>query len=243
MHIFLFMLLGTIGCKSAAPKQSPESVHLSEHFAIHYTEYDKVHVMDISDSLETHYSRILDDLGVERMETVNVYFYSSPEQLREAVKNEVPDLPKWASGLATSATAIHMLSPFLGEPSNLSNLVHEFAHCVTLAINPGFGNNPRWLWESIAIYEARQFYEPSRLNYLKNGDYPSIGELNNINDLRIYELGYFLGDFIVNKWGLTKLNELIKKNGQLSMVLGVDDKEFIKSWYEFMKERHHISYN
>ena len=31
--------------------------------------------------------------------------------------------------------------------------VHEFAHGVSLHVNPRFGNNPRWLWEAVAIYE------------------------------------------------------------------------------------------
>jgi hypothetical protein len=27
-----------------------------------------------------------------------------------------------------------------------SGIVHEFAHCVSLHVNPGIANNPRWLW-------------------------------------------------------------------------------------------------
>ena len=38
----------------------------------------------------------------------------------------------------------------------VSHLVHEFAHCVSLQVNPRIANNPRWLWESVAIYESRQ---------------------------------------------------------------------------------------
>ena len=34
--------------------------------------------------------------------------------------------------------------------------VHEFAHAVSLALDPSFSNNPRWFWEAVAVYEARE---------------------------------------------------------------------------------------
>ena len=54
----------------------------------------------------------------------------------------------WASGLVTSETAIHKMSP--GAPGwgpadrDAINVVHEFALCVSLLVNPRIANNPRW---------------------------------------------------------------------------------------------------
>jgi hypothetical protein len=30
-------------------------------------------------------------------------------------------------------------------------------HAVSLGVNPRFGNNPRWLWESVALYQNGEF--------------------------------------------------------------------------------------
>jgi hypothetical protein len=33
------------------------------------------------------------------------------------------------------------------------NVVHEFCHAVSLSVSSTFANNPRWLWETVALYE------------------------------------------------------------------------------------------
>ncbi len=32
-------------------------------------------------------------------------------------------------------------------------MVHEMCNSVSLYVSPSFANNPRWLWESVALYE------------------------------------------------------------------------------------------
>jgi len=40
------------------------------------------------------------------------------------------------------------------------NVVHGFCHAVSLYVSPTFGNNPRWLWEAVALYENAEFVDP-----------------------------------------------------------------------------------
>jgi hypothetical protein len=118
---------------------------------------------------------------------------------------------------------------------------HEFAHSMSLRINSSFANNPRWLWEAVAIYESGEFKDPTKFSYLKNGDYPTIAELDegfNTSTYQIYDVGYLITEFILNKWGSDKLNQLIKKNGNLQSVLGISTTEFGSQWEQFVKQKY-----
>ena len=70
-------------------------------------------------------------------------------------------------GQATSVSEIHMISPNDSKQdyhTMIRNTKHEFAHCVSLKINPAIGNNPRWLWQAVALYEANLPWDPSMLS-------------------------------------------------------------------------------
>jgi hypothetical protein len=56
--------------------------------------------------------------------------------------------------------------------------VHEFAHSVSLHLTINFSNNPRWLWEAVAVYEAQQFTDPKDISYLTQGNYPTLHDLD-----------------------------------------------------------------
>src|SRR4030095_10205454 len=125
-----------------------------------FTEWDSSNIVAIGDSLENHYARITTDLNSGSLPKVNIHFYTNHDSLAAAVSNVVPNLPSWAVGLATAEDEIHMISPndtMQNFENMISNLVHEFVHCVTLHINATIGNNPRWFWETVAILESKQF--------------------------------------------------------------------------------------
>src|SRR5262245_55183253 len=172
---FVFLSLTVISCtaeEEAIPpnntgNSSPSSnSYTTTHFTFYYTEWDSTNIAAIGDSLEGHYQRITADLNSGTLPMVHVHFYSSYDSLADAVSSAVPNLPSWAIGLATAEDQIHMLSP--NDPNYsfqymFTNLVHEFAHCVSWHINPTIANNPRWLWESVAIFEADQFVDPHNI--------------------------------------------------------------------------------
>ena len=120
-------------------------------------------------------------------------------------------LPTFASGLGTGPDSIHILSPNLtGQwtyATAVTALVHEFAHCVSLTLNPSFGNRPRWLWESVALYEAGQRTDVRSLPLVAANRPPSIAELNALDNLLIYDVGHSLADFIVTALGQQSLRD------------------------------------
>jgi hypothetical protein len=117
-------------------------------------------------------------------------------------------------------------------------IVHEFAHCVSMRVNPGIPNNPRWLWETVALYEAGQILDPHTLPYMNAHRPPALADLNRIENTAIYEVGGLIGEFIVETWGRGALRDLVRTGGALQTVLGIDETTFVARWFEYERQRH-----
>ncbi len=231
---FLICLLILItGCNSR------DRVFKSPHFTFYYTKLDDTSMNYISGRMEEGYKKITADLNSGDLPPVNVHLY----QNSTALIKSFPDMPSWAIGQATSASEIHMVTP--NDPKQdyqnmIRNLIHEFAHCVSLKINPTIGNNPRWLWESVAIYEGNYPWDPHMLPYLVNQEAPPLDTLNTMSNTMIYQVGYFIAQYIDETYGKSVLKELIQNNGDLNSTLHMDGEEFRRKWFEFVKKKYGI---
>ena len=101
-------------------------------------------------------------------------------------------------------------------------------------------NNPRWLWEAVALFENQEFVQPRTVSYLARGAYPTLQQLNaDPNASRqIYDVGYVLGEFIVSQWGRAAFLQLIRTNGDLPGVLGISTPAFENSWARWLQDRY-----
>jgi hypothetical protein len=237
-------LAGCGGASPAMPAAVPPffTSHTSAHFTLRYTPIDAASVAATAAALEGHHARILDDLGVQQMPSVTVTLYPDPESFRAAVVPLVGNVPSFASGLVSGPDAIHVLSPSLASRWNYSEgvvvIVHEFAHCVSLRLNPAIANNPRWLWEAVALYEAGQIVDPRTLPYMTAHRPPALSDLNRIENTAIYEVGGMIGAFVVETWGRAALRDLVRTGGAVQSVLGVDETAFVSRWFEYERLRH-----
>lgn len=139
-------------------------------------------------------------------------------------------------GYITGPTELRLLAG-----GNLdTDVVHEFVHAVSLDVNPRSGNNPRWLWEAVALYENGEFVHPRLIESVARGNFPTLQQLNaDVNtDTQIYQLGYMLGEFIVSRWGRPALIRLIETNADLPGVLGVSAAEFEAAWQSYVRQRY-----
>ena len=216
-----------------------DRVYNTTHFKIYYTVLDDTNIKQIADSLENSYPKITSHLQSGDFPVVNVHFYRNIADLIKVF----PDFPVWAVGQAISISEIHMISP--NDPKQdyqtmIRNTKHEFAHCVSMKINSTIGNNPRWLWEAIALYEANFPRDPHMLPYLVSQKPPLLKELNELSNPAIYEVGYFIAQFIVETHGTNALKSLIQNNGNLKNTLKMDDEEFTKQWFAFVKKKYGI---
>jgi hypothetical protein len=225
----------------ASPVAAPFA---SAHFVFFYTTLDSQNIEVIARAAEAEYSRILHDLGVDTLPPVQVHFYADHQALEAAVAAVAGPIPSWASGLATAQDQIHLMSPNhpAYAPFNrmLSNIVHEFAHCVSMRANPRIPNNPRWLWESVAIYESGQLVDPKTLAYMAAARPPAFATLNSLDNTLIYDVGYTIAAFIVGKGGQAALDELVRNNGDVATTFGIALDAFEREWYGFVRARYGI---
>ena len=222
---------------------SDAQVYKTKHFRIFYTKLDDSNINEISDSLETNYVRIITDLQSQEVPIVTVHFYPDTASFREGVKPWARNLSPWSTGITLGDSVIHIISPDAANQDYkemIKSTIHEFAHCVSRNINKTIANNPRWLWEAIAIYESNQTSDPHHLFYLVNQKPPSLNKLNDWSDTTIYDVGYFVVQYIVEIKGNTALNSLIKNNGNIKQTLNMNDEEFTKEWFAFVKKKYNI---
>jgi hypothetical protein len=242
--------VATVRCGSpmAPAKAAPTfQTFQSPHFAFRHTALDDATIAQTGAAVEGEYGRITVDLAVTQMPQVTVTLYPDVEALRQAVSPIVGAIPTFATGLVTGADAIHILSPSL--PANgpysaaVTNIVHEFAHCVSLRLNPRFGNNPRWLWESVALFEAGQYVDPKSLPYFTSGPLPTLAQLNSLENTVIYSVGATFGRFVVDTRGPEVWLNLIRSNGDIGGVLGLTETAFLQEWSSFVRaaETHQLS--
>ena len=238
--------LASLGCGGghATTPSSPSpsySDYSSAHFTFRYTPLDTATIAQTAATVESNVARITASLGVAGTMRVTVTLYADRAALQEAVRPVVGTLPSFASGLVTGPDQIHILSPNLGNYNRgVTSIVHEFAHTVALRVNPTFANNPRWLWESVALYEAGQLVDPRGLSYMASGQAPTLDQLSAIEDTRIYDLGYIIAEFIVATWGEGTLVQLVQRNGDLPQTLGLSPDEFRTRWLTFVRDRYGV---
>lgn len=222
---------------SPAPLQF--STFQSAHFSVRHTDLDAASVSPIATAIEAEYQRILRDFNVTQMPTVTVTLYPTGQALSDAVSPIVGPLPSFAKGLVTGPTAVHILSPNLQSAwsyaDGVRSIVHEFAHCVSLRVNPSFGNNPRWWWESVALFEAGQLTDPRTLPYFTRGPLPTFAQLSSFDNTIVYEVGATIGRFVVATRGWGAYVALVESNGDVNRVLGLTERAFLDEWAAFVR--------
>jgi hypothetical protein len=73
------------------------------------------------------------------------------------------------------------------------------------------------------------------------GDYPTLQMMDSgwgEGVPYVYEVGYILGEYIIEKWGKPALRELIIHNGDLEIVIGLSVTELEMGWHKWIKDRY-----
>jgi len=238
--LLVFLLNVESSCTDETEKIDHEPIIIeNEYFS--YILYDGLsqNILEpIQNKLEENYSRILNDLGEDAMGKVSVNIWNDESTFLADMQNSLGVSYPGAGGWIRSAYDIRIL--YQGNVTD-QNVLHEFCHCVSMVVNPQIANNPRWLWEAVAIYESNEFIEPQTINYLVEGDFPTIAELNsdfNGGDREIYRVGYLLSEYIIFKWGNESYVNLIKSNGNILQTLEITTEEFEEGWKSFVIEKY-----
>lgn len=226
------------GETTTSPSAAAETLQLhveTSHFRVLAGTTPDTTVRAAADRLEQEYGRISINLNLSGLPVMTVRIWQDDATYFDELTRYF-GVRYQAAGYITGPAELRVLAV----PQLATNVVHEFVHAASLAVNPAFGNNPRWFWETVALYENGERVEPRSLDYLVRGAFPTLQQLNADPNAgrQIYELGYLLGEFIVTRWGRAAYLELIRTNANLSPVLGVSTPEFEAAWQAFVRQRY-----
>lgn len=235
--IFIVMYLGACTAQKEGNKLNPGNGRSdSEHFTyVLYDDLSEQTITPVSEYLEKHYFRILEVLQVQELPSIAVRIWSNNENYLNEQERSIGARYPGSTGYVTSNELRLLYSGNGTAPTAL----HEFVHIVSMEVNPSIANNPRWLWETAAIYISA--FPPSYSSWfrdMKLADLPTLEELNrDFNyDTDIYSVGYSLGEFITHEWGEDSLHSLILANGDIQSLFQLSEEEFRVNWYRFLEE-------
>ena len=228
----------------------------TDHFVISYQGIYKEEAQDVADKLEEHYDRIRANLNDPDHEIIQVFIHPTQTDFNKGTGL----FNSTANGMSLGPNKFHVLwsnwfnGIFPDDP--IKTALHEFTHCIQLnilikkaqeeltleghrdfdkAFEQKFINEyPQWFWEAICDYEAGIVNGISvKYGMSKN---PTLENLNKSN--QIYNVGYTIIEYIVEKWGKDKLPVLITSYVDIENVLKVSESDFEKGWIDYVKEKY-----
>ena len=209
--------------------------NLSGHFS--FDLHDDLEMSDVQATvteLEGNVDRILSDLTVEELPVVTVGMWSDYDTFLQAMEDDLGTVYYGATGYVFNTDEIRVFQ----SADAPETAVHEFSHLVSIRLNSTIPNNPRWLWEAVAVYEAQQFVNPATLLYMVQGEYPTLEDMNDLYSPSntVYQVGYVLMEFTVETWGTESMIQLILSNGDVQGTLGLSDSAYESQWYSYVED-------
>jgi len=238
--------LGSFGGVSFT--QSDPIVFHSDDGHFKYVLHNGLTPSDVEQStsiLEEYYERVRSDLNVESVPQTTVTIWNDSESYYLVQEETTGQRFEGSGGYAWWGEIPELKLRHSARRGAAIGALHEYAHIVTMVRNKSIPNNPRWLWEAIAIYATRDILssDPEVPEFISNRDYPSLDELtvgfNSADERRnIYDLGYFIGDYIVLNWGIEALGDLVESNGNIPDTLDISVKEFERGLENYFEEHY-----
>ncbi len=201
----------------------------TDHFSFYYSHVDSGEINALADKLESDYLKIVSDFKIENLPTTVVRIYPDLQSFHKGIN--FPNAPNNLLATAFGKDDFRMASPkSVGADSSFlyKGMAHEFTHCVHLNIDYS-PNNPRWLWEGVAMYEANWFLDPKEISAIRHKKFPHLASLDNGME---YTLGFVIIEAINDIWGFETIIKLIKKKGDSFAVLQIREKEFEKKIFD-----------
>ncbi|WP_367388135.1 hypothetical protein [Lewinella sp. LCG006] len=175
-------------------EQELTNTHSTKNFRYNYSDEDEDFIMDFSRNIEANQPGLLDDFGLDNVPITTYKIYPNLETYHNSVLT--PEAPEWQQGRVWTENEIRLVSPVnleMEDPGLNSSdlLIHEYIHCLHWNKVGDPNSIPKWLWEGVALYKGCcEWGNLKGLDYLNNGDYPTLKEINRNSGFQ-YELGYY----------------------------------------------------
>lgn len=197
-------------------------------------------IQDVQMALKGDHDRILQALGVPALRPIQIHIWSTSTLFLNQPGSDNIEVVEGAAGF-TFDNHSHISMHLLYDGNHLgARALHEFAHIAGTAFKADFRNNPRWLWEAVALYQAGQFRPPGQLSCITLSSTPELSELNRpgSESTVIYSIGFLLAEFLVDEFGAEGLLALINENGDTQAVLGLSGMDFMRRWHHWLSLRY-----
>jgi hypothetical protein len=184
----------------------------------HYYENDKEYASTLKNAAVGALNHLYEDIGMRPDQPVDLYIYSSTEDMRDAVFYE----PGWTGGLAYPEYNILIIGidPYeldWGQSTEAHELTHVLVGDYTFSC---LGSTPTWLSEGLAVYgeggpsslEAVFFEQNVDSNSLLSFSVLSGGfsEDPSIADLS-YSQSFYMVDYLIQTYGKDKMLSLLQR--------------------------------
>ncbi|MFM2606935.1 hypothetical protein AAFX30_04820 [Vibrio chagasii] len=179
---------------------------------------------------------LMKSFGLDSIPNITVRVWQSQKAYLDEQERSIGQRYAFSTGYIEPKSNEIRLFYFGGEIQRTA--LHEFVHLLTLQINPNFANNPRWLWEAVAIYKSEDYwFHLNNRNAIKARFDGLVQELyiNPNGGSTVYEVGYTIGEFIERSWGEEAFIKLIKSNGDVSGITNEPIESLFSGWKDFVK--------
>ena len=221
-----------------APCDGCKGVNKGEFYYVLYDDLPQTVIAAINQRLQANKPRLLSMFDVSTMSTVVVRVWGDKENFLAAQEATIGERHPMSTGYVTlkqgAAAGELRLLYVAGETAKTA--VHELAHIVMLEVNPRFANNPRWLWESLAIYATEPKWQEAEFLNAHRDLFASMAQtlFEGPDTGAIYSIGYTVGEYIEHTWGREALISLIKSNGDFSVITEKSITEVFSDWQRFV---------
>ncbi|MFD0716878.1 RNA polymerase sigma factor [Paenibacillus sp. GCM10027626] len=156
------------------------------------------------------------------------------------------DAPNWFMGTYSGST-LKIVSPLDPGPEHtyrsiLRSTVHLFAMWLVHEINPAA---PKWIRQGIGGYEAGfmtpSYIEDSIRDLVLQDSIPLLQEFNNdswdFETMKGFQFSYKMVEFIISKYGLDRLNQIIRNPADFQGVFHCSEAELHEKWSQYLKNQ------
>ena len=195
---------------------------------------------DILAALQANSKEVCNDLQTACQFSVAIEIYPDQASFDEHVMN--PDMRGFYA--ISGSNTIQMVSPSNPAPHEISYedgvlvAVHEFVHLALDEVNPQM---PTWLDEGTAIYlgphEAYRIVCQQKFPFEMTPSFPQLETA--YDSVAAADLfAYSAVDFVVHRFGLEKLNRLLRQPENMRAILGISPTVFEERWHEFISHEY-----
>lgn len=253
ISIFLIFLLLLTGCTTAKTSTQANSSDIAKksgldmnletkHFKFYCKSQDKPCLKDLSDVLETNYSRVTKNLKTSLKEKSNICIYSDLKTYHKAINK--PNAPNYeVINADETSNTLQMLNPTKStfQHSDFKKIiVSQFVYLAEHNINSKKNGIPAWLYTGTAFFEAQDDTGVNQTlsNAKSSNNFPTLKVLETASsDFEKNggnQFSYSIVDYIVKFYGQDKLVALIKSPSNFEKIIGISKEDFQKKWIDYI---------